>query len=103
MTFNRAPGEAVYHRFSSLAWRDEEGCANAAPSAVMQNSVLSTRCRNYLTIMRKFAYSFAAKRLTALIMCPALMITDMAAAVAMEHPGHESSGGTVAWGPSDPD
>jgi hypothetical protein len=47
--------------------------------------------------MKKFAYSFSAKRLTALFMCLALMITGISTAVAIEHPGHEG----VAWAVSD--
>jgi hypothetical protein len=50
--------------------------------------------------MKWFAYSFSAKRLTALIMCLALMITGLAAAVAMDHPGHDSSG-SFAWSATD--
>ncbi|WP_371060266.1 hypothetical protein [Rhodosalinus sp. 5P4] len=50
--------------------------------------------------MREIADSSAAKRLTALIVCLALMIAGIAAAVAIEHPGHDSSG-SVAWTSSD--
>ena len=66
------------------------------PRTVAQNPVASTRWRNYFVIMRKIADRFAAKRLTALIMCFALMIAGISAAVAMEHPGHDSSG-SVVW------
>jgi hypothetical protein len=78
-----------------------EDRANAGPRAVTKNLVASTRCRNYFTLMRKFAYRFAAKRLTALIMCLALTISGLAAAVAMEHTGHDTHG-SVAWASSDP-
>jgi hypothetical protein len=101
MMFYRALVRTVHQSFSSLASNGETGCTKARFSAVAQNVVVSTGCRNYLTLMRMSAYSFAAKRLTALVMCLALMITGMAAAVAMEHPGHES-GGSVAWAVSDP-
>lgn len=59
---------------------------------VTQKRVVSKGGRNYLTDMEKLAYSFAAKRLMALVMCLALMITGMSAAVAMDHQGHENSG-----------
>ena len=101
MIFNRAPIETTRHRFSFFALDDEKRRSIAGLRAATQNFVVSTRCRNYLSVMKKFAYSFAPKRLTALIMCLALMITGIAAAVAMEHPGHESSG-SVAWAGSDP-
>ena len=101
MTSKFAPVETACRRASCLAWTDEADLGKAGPRTVTQNPVVSTRCRNYLMIMRKIADRFAAKRLTALVMCFALMITGIAAAVAMEHPGHDSSG-SVAWTSSDP-
>ncbi|SDD86746.1 hypothetical protein [Ruegeria marina] len=101
MTSYRAPLTTTCRRTRFLPWKDKAGSANAGPIAVTQNLVVSRRRSNYFTTMKKFAYSFSAKRLMALIMCLALMITGVAAAVAMEHPGHESNG-SVAWAASDP-
>ena len=56
MTFSRAPIETAYRKFSFLAWIDEADRSNAGPVAVMQNLDVSTRCRNYFTIMRTLAY-----------------------------------------------
>ena len=91
MTFHRASVQNVFCRVRLLA-RDDHVCrANAGPSAVMQNPVVSLRFGNYFRGMTGFAYTFAAKRLMTLVMCVALIITGMAAAVAMEHAGHEGS------------
>lgn len=94
----RARPKTARRRSGFLPWKYEAGRANAGPCAITQNLVVLARCHNYFTIMNKFLYSFSAKRLTALFMCLALMITGIAAAVAMEHQGHEG----VAWAASDP-
>lgn len=98
MTFYSAPLGTACHRSEFLPRNDEVGRAHSGPHAITQNLVVLVRSRNYFNIMNKFVYSFSAKRLTALFMCLALIITGIAAAVAMEHPGHEG----VAWAASDP-
>lgn len=98
MFFFRARPKTARRRSGFLPWKYDAGRASAGPCTITQNLVVLERCSNYLTVMTRVAYSFSTKRLTALIMCLALMITGIAAAVAMEHPGQEN----VAWSASNP-
>lgn len=85
----------------SSGWDRWKGCLDAASSAVTRKFVVSTCRRNYFSDMRILTCSFSMRRLMALIMSLALMITGMAASAAMDHAGHSGDRHTLASAASD--